>query len=158
MNKQESRTLISPAIEEKDLNYYMRMIRGDFEQLEESSALKVGGSASRKNVVVLFRSSRFGRGDSEIGETLMKHFLQAIIRSRSKPKAMIFSNEAVYIPVEGSKFFDIITAVAEQGVQILFCNESVEYYGLASKIKIGKLVDMDEICDNIFNAWKVITI
>jgi hypothetical protein len=141
---------------EKDLNYYLRMIRGDFAELEEEQVLKKAGGPSPKNIVILIGSKTLGSGDEKVGARLLRHFLQALVHNRVKPRSLILLNEAVMLATAESGVLNDLTILEEQGIRILICVVSADEYGIEDEIKVGSIADMDAICDHLLNAWKVI--
>ncbi len=45
--------MFPPTFAEKDLSYYLRMMKGDFGEMEEVQASRLRGPTSVKNIVVL---------------------------------------------------------------------------------------------------------
>jgi hypothetical protein len=149
---------LPPTFAEKDLNYYLRMIRGDFSELEETQTVKVGGPSSQKNVVILLTSCTVGTGNEELGKRLLRHFLQSLINQKIKPKALILMNSAVNLACEGSEVLAKLTVLEEQGIRIMVCAVSADELVPGDDLRVGFLADMDAICDNLLSAWKVITL
>ncbi|MHB2015567.1 MAG: DsrE family protein [Candidatus Xenobia bacterium] len=150
-------TSVPPTFAEKDLNYYLRQIRGDFAELEETQAVKVGGPSSQKNIVILLSSNHLG-SNQELGRKLMRHFIAAICTNRVKPRAIILTNEAIHLALETSEVVGKLTALEEQGTRIMVCVTSADEYGVADKLKVGCIADMDAIADHLLQAWKVISL
>ncbi len=146
-----------PTFAEKDLNYYLRQIRGDFAELEETQALKVSGPSSQKNIVILISSNAIGSGNPELGKRIMRHFISAICTNRVKPRAIILTNEAVHLALEGSDVLPKLTSLEEQGTRIMVCVTSTDEYGVSDKLKVGYIADWDAIADHLLQAWKVIS-
>lgn len=149
---------IPPSFAEKDLNYYLRMIRGDFAELEEGQPAEVISSSKRKNIVLFIGSTRLGSGNPELGERLMKFFLKALLHHRVKPRAIVLVNEAVKLSVEGSPVLDDLIVLSEQGVQVLVCVLSADELKLEDQVAVGSVADMDKICELLLTAWKVVTL
>lgn len=149
-----------PTFAEKDLNYYLRMIRGDFAELEEHEPqmARVGGAPSQKNIVVLVRSKAMGVGNEVLGQRLMRHFFQSMISNRIKPRAIILMNAAVSLAVDDGDILHKLIVLEEQGIKIMVCVISVDEYGIEKDLKVGSVADMDAICEHLLSAWKVITL
>src|SRR5690348_14762584 len=96
-------TSVPPTFAEKDLNYYLRMIRGDFAELEETQTVKVQGPSAQKNIIILLSSDSIGQGPEELGKQLLVRFLGAITSNRIKPRAIILTNTAARLATEGSE-------------------------------------------------------
>lgn len=147
-----------PTFQEKDLNYYLRMIRGEYSEFEEVSPQKMKGPSQVKNIVLLISSESLGRGGDQLGKKLMYLFLQALINGSTKPRAIILLNSAVSMAVGKSEFYDKLLILEEQGSQIMVCLSSADEKELNDKINVGALTGMDEICETIMTAWKVISL
>ncbi|MCA9793125.1 MAG: DsrE family protein [Candidatus Eremiobacteraeota bacterium] len=149
---------VPPSFAEKDLNYYLRMIRGDFAELEEGQPAKAMSSSKQKNIVLLLGSTALGSGNQELGERLLKFFIKALIHNRVKPRAVILVNEAVHLATDESAVLDDLVVLTEQGVRVMVCVLSADEYGIEDGIKVGCIADMDNICDFLLTAWKVIAL
>ncbi len=148
-------TSTPPTFAEKDLDYYLRMIRGDFAELEETHAARVAPGQSQKNIVILLDKPGLGSTDV-LGARLLRHFLKALVHNRVKPRAVILVHEAARLALEGSASLQELTILEEQGVRILVCVVSADEFGISDSLKVGFIADMDNICDHLLNAWKVI--
>lgn len=149
---------ISPTFTEKDLSYYLRTLKNDFSEMAEVQTLKLTPSASHKNIVVLLTGNSIGWGDEKLGAILMEKFMAALAQSKIKPKAVILINNAVCLASTDSPCVGQLTALIEQEVSILICDVSAKAKKLEDKIRIGNMVSMNVICDNLLAAWKVITL
>ena len=151
---------LPPTFAEKDLDYYLRMIRGDFAELEElqPQRQRVGGAPSQKNIVILLGSAGLGVGSEELGRRLLKHFLQAVISQRIKPRSIILIHSAVRLAAEESDIAQRLIVLEEQGIKVLTCVLSVDELGIEEQLKVGSVADMDVICEHLLSAWKVISL
>ncbi|HEY4001874.1 MAG TPA: DsrE family protein, partial [Candidatus Xenobia bacterium] len=97
-------------------------------------------------------------GNVDLGRKLMRHFISAITTNRVKPRAIILTNEAIHLALEGSEVLAKLTALEEQGTRIMVCVTSADEYGVSDKLKVGFIADMDSIADHLLQAWKVISL
>lgn len=142
---------------EKDLSYYLRQARGDLSELAEVKTLKTTPGTSHKNIVILIASEYMGEPNS-LGKKLLELFLGALVNHRIKPKAIILINQAVKLTCHSCPALANLTLLSEQEIDILVCDESVKELKADKTVKIGRLADMNIICDNLLTAWKVITL
>ena len=147
-----------PTFVEKDLNYYLRMIRGDFSEVEEAHPMKIQNPSSPKNIVILLTSEYLGTGDEKIGKRLLKAFFQSLVNNQIIPRAVILMNSAVKLALNESEVFKFLNILEEKTVKVLLCALSVDEYQLEEKIKVGVLADMDSILEHLLGAWKVIAL
>lgn len=140
---------------EKDLNLYLKMIRGDYAELEEQK-LKFTGPPLKDSVIVI-TSESLGDGSEHLGKILMKFFLKSLITSAVKPKALVFMNSGIHLVTEESEVIGNLTVLQEQGLKVLVCGTSVDYHQVEEKVKVGQVVSMLAICTELLDATKVIT-
>lgn len=151
-------TRIPPTFKEQDLNYYLRMIRGDYSTMEDMKPQSMTGPSQVKNLVLVFTADSIGHGSELLGKKLMLHFLQSIINGNHKPKAIILLNSAVRMASGRNDTIGRLTVLEEQGSKIMVCISSAEEYEIADNINIGFVASMDEICESLMTALKVITL
>ncbi len=146
---------VPPTFAEKDLDYYLRMIRGDFAELEETHAVRASPGPSQKNIVILLDRPSLGPSDV-LGARLLRHFMKALVHNRVKPRAVILLHQAARLALAESEVVQELSILEEQGVRILVCVVSADEFGISDQLKVGFIADMDNICDHLLNAWKVI--
>ena len=149
---------LPPSFAEKDLSHYLRMIRGDFAELEEGLPERLPTSSKQKNIVIFLGSKALGRGNEELGLKLTKLFLAALANGPTKPRAIILVNDAVELSIEGSPVISELTVLSEQGVQVFSCLSSLDEIQAEEKISVGSQADMAKICEVLLTAWKVVSL
>lgn len=149
---------VPPSFAEKDLNYYLRMIRGDFAELEEGLPERIPTSSKQKNIVIFLGSKALGRGNDGLGLKLTKLFLKALGQGATMPRAIVLINDAVELSIEGSPVIYELTVLSEQGVEVMSCLSSLDEIKAEEKIAVGFQVDMAKICEVLLTAWKVISL
>ena len=110
----------------------------------------------RGNTVVAIDTAAMGRGDEELGKTLMKGFIYALSQLEELPKTIIFYNGGASIPVEGSVSVEDLKSMEAQGVEILTCGTCLNFYGLTERLAVGQVTNMYTIVDKLSGAAKVI--
>lgn len=108
--------------------------------------------------VIVINSDTLGRGDVEVGKTLLGTFLRKVLASLDKPDAIIFYNSGVKLVTRDSYFRDILEGIETSGVELLACGTCV--YSVCGKrsLAVGRITNMEEIADILLNAKKVITL
>ena len=109
-----------------------------------------------RNTVVAISSAAMGRGDDELGRTLMKGFLYALSQLEKLPEKILFYNGGVTWTTEGSDSLEDLKTMEEQGVEILSCGTCLNFYGLTDKLKVGNVTNMYDIVESMAKADKVI--
>ena len=110
----------------------------------------------RGNTVVAIDSATMGRGDDELGKTLMKGFIYALSQLEELPKTIIFYNGGASIPIEGSVSVEDLKSMEAQGVEIMTCGTCLNFYGLTENLAVGQIANMYSIVEKLSGAAKVI--
>lgn len=137
------------AVEEKDNLFYIHIHK-------EKKAQSPLPKQSRD--VVFITTDRLGTGDQQLGEILMKAFLNTLWDAEPKPAKILFLNDAVRLTTEGSEVLDSLKLLGEAGVEIFSCGTCLEYYQLKDKLKVGQITNMYDTVDSLLSAGKVIKI
>ncbi|MDD3853961.1 MAG: sulfurtransferase-like selenium metabolism protein YedF [Syntrophomonadaceae bacterium] len=138
------------AVEEKGGEFHISMSR-------DESLMDVDISMHRE-VAVLITSRWFGQGEEELGKVLMKSFLYTLSEMTGQLSHIVFMNSAVFLTTEGSEVKEILTAIAEDGVEILSCGTCLDFYNLKDKLAVGEITNMFTAMDIIAGASRNITI
>lgn len=110
----------------------------------------------KKTIIV---SSEFlGRGDDELGRSLMGSFLRKLCMADNLPKDIIFYNAGVKLLAEGSPVLDAIDMLAQKGVNITACGTCVSYYKLSKLIDPVQVGDMAGIIAELMGSNCVVTV
>lgn len=110
-----------------------------------------------KNVIIINGDS-LGRGDQEVGHTLLGTFLRKLLARPDKPDAIIFYNSAVRLVTKESYFLDILSELEDLGVELLACGTCVYKVCGPKSLRVGRITNMEEIADIAMDAQKVITL
>lgn len=110
----------------------------------------------RGNLVVAVDTDVMGRGNEDLGRTLMKGFLFAVSQLPELPKTILFYNGGAKLTVEGSDSLEDLKKMEAQGVEILTCGTCLNFYGLAEKLGVGSVTNMYAIVEKLAGAGKVI--
>ena len=108
--------------------------------------------------VIIINCDTLGKGDTEVGYTLLGTFLRKVLASMNKPDVMIFYNSGVKLVIKGSYFIDILDGLETAGVELLACGTCVYKACKNSSLAVGRITNMEEITDIVLNAEKVITL
>lgn len=104
------------------------------------------------DVLVVLNSSRFGQGNPQLGEKLMKAFLEALKGSEERPRAILLYNAAVVLATDQSPVCPLLQSLEEDGIEILVNEDSLTFYGLGSVRKVGEPVSMEDMTARMLGA------
>lgn len=108
------------------------------------------------SVALFITSNKFGEGDGELGQALMKAFINILDEVSPRPETIIFANSGVHLAVEGSSVLEALRELEGKGVRILSCGTCLQHYGLKEKLGCGTVSNMYSIAETLFGSSKVI--
>lgn len=129
-------------------------INKDFENIDMETI--VDEITSAYDSVVLVSSNKFGEGDSDLGDILIKGYFYALSEMDTFPKSIIFLNSGVLLTADDSKILKDLKVMESKGVEILSCGTCVDFYGLKNKLAVGGLSNMYTIVELMNNCKKLI--
>jgi selenium metabolism protein YedF len=138
--------------QEIDGIYYIKISKGQG-QIEPAAAQGV-----KDDTIYLITQKTLGHGSSELGGVLIKSFFFALLEKEPLPQTLLFVNSGVHLTTENSPVIEHLTALQEQGVQILSCGTCLDYYELKDKLLVGGITNMYTIIEEMSAAAKVITL
>lgn len=110
------------------------------------------------STVVIINSDTLGRGNEEVGQTLLGTFLRKLLASMQPPDAIVFYNSGVKLLTRGSYFIDVLEALEQKGVDLLACGTCVYRVCEQKSLLVGRISNMDEISEILLKAQKTITL
>ncbi|MGL4533886.1 MAG: sulfurtransferase-like selenium metabolism protein YedF [Fusobacteriaceae bacterium] len=111
---------------------------------------------AEENIVIVIDSDEMGKGDIELGKTLMKGFLYTLTEIEKLPKTIIFYNSGVLLGTETAETWEDIKNLSDKGVEILFCGACTNFYEITDRVRIGEITNMYNIVNKQLRASKVI--
>ena len=146
-------------VKEKGGNFHITIKKGNSPEKGkvEGEVSRAGEQGSKKQIVFLIASDQVGRGNEELGRTLMRSFLHTLTETSPKPETVIFMNSGVKLAVEGSPVLESLDKLGRAGVNLLVCGTCLNYFEVKDMLKVGKVSNMYEIVDQMMGAGKVIT-
>jgi len=108
-------------------------------------------------LLLLVKSSELGEGEPDLGEKLMKSFLEMILESGNLPAKVIFFNSGIFLTTTGSQVTNILSEYEKHGSEILSCGTCLDYYDRKNKLIIGKPTNMKDTVQAILSFKKILT-
>jgi selenium metabolism protein YedF len=138
-------------VREDGSNYYVTISKKTAS--EEETGAKTGN-----DVVVLINSNRFGEGDAEFGEALMRNFIFALTETEPIPGTLIFVNQGIFFACKDSLALESLQKLQAGGCKILSCGACLDYYEQKERLAIGGVTNMYDIAQLLVNAGHVIKV
>ncbi len=108
--------------------------------------------------VIFVGSDRFGEGNDQLGEVLMKGFFYTLTETEPYPKAILFVNGGIKMTIESSAVLEHLRTLEMLGVQILSCGTCLDYYKVKEQLAVGGVTNMYTIVEQLYSAKNVIRI
>ena len=110
------------------------------------------------SIVLLLSSNLFGQGDNNAGNLLMKEFSHTLSQMAEIINTVILINSAVFLATEGSEMAPFFKIMEEQGVEILYSDSCLSFYGLRGRLRVGSNASMYTISNRFLQAGWVISL
>jgi selenium metabolism protein YedF len=110
-----------------------------------------------KGPVVVIGGDTMGRGDEALGRILVKSFIYSLTVLEPQPECIIFFNSGVLLPTGDSAAADLKT-LESHGAEILACGACCNHFGVADKLRAGRITDMSTIMERMAKAERLINI
>lgn len=107
--------------------------------------------------VILVSSDQLGKGEKELGETVLETFFTLLKQREDLPKAIFCMNTGVFVLTEDSYVSVHLKELEEKGVEVLACKTCVDYYDVESKLIAGKISGMPHFIE-LAAEYEVLTI
>ncbi len=112
----------------------------------------------KEDTVLMIGSKTLGKGDSALGDLLMKSYIYSLTELDDLPSTLIFFNEGAFLTNYGSPILADLKTLQEKEVTILTCGTCVDFYELEEKVAIGDVTNMFTISEIQMKADKVVTL
>ena len=116
----------------------------------------VTGTAKPGPTVIFIASDEMGRGDTKLGQILMKNFIFTLIESDTSPDAIYFVNNGVKLTVGGSDVIEPLSELANRGVDIASCGLCLEFFNVKETLAVGRISNMLELVNALEGAGNII--
>jgi selenium metabolism protein YedF len=122
----------------------------------ESYCTPSPASQSDLGRVYVISSDEMGSGPRELGEILIKAFVNTIKEVQPLPSKIIFYNSGILLTAEGSPLVDSLAELEAAGVEILVCGTCVNYFKKQDLVRVGTISNMFAIMEALSKAASVI--
>lgn len=106
--------------------------------------------------VIMIKSNRLGEGAEELGEILIRGFINTLPDIESKPDKIIFLNSGIFLSLKDSSVLESLKKLESYGIEILVCGTCLDYYNKKDQLGAGHISNMYDILESITKASKVI--
>ena len=126
------------------------------QELSQPATQSKSTDTVNENIVFFITSNEFGQGQQELGQLLMKSFINTINEANMLPTTMIFVNSGIFLTTEGSPVLPALQEIEKKGVQIINCGTCLDFYKRKESLKVGIISNMYTITETLMKATRVI--
>ncbi|MBE0661704.1 MAG: sulfurtransferase-like selenium metabolism protein YedF [Bacteroidales bacterium] len=106
--------------------------------------------------VIAIQKNKLGQGNDELGELLIKGFINTLPEIDNRPKSLVFMNSGIFLALKDSLVIDSLLKLEKEGVKILVCGTCLDYYKKKEELGVGIVSNMYDILNILSNAAKVL--
>jgi len=114
--------------------------------------------SEKKKIMLMIATDRMGRGDDDLGASLMTNFLKTLKEMGDELWRLVFVNNGVKLTTSDSEVLPDLRELEEAGIQILVCGTCLTHFDLLRKKQVGETTNMLDIVTAMQLADKVINI
>lgn len=122
---------------------------------EDVTACSCPGSDTR-DMVVYVTSEGMGRGDDELGRTLMAAFLDTLAQFKDEVSHVVFVNGGAKLTVSDSPVLEQIRQLEQLGAKVLVCGTCLNHFGIKDKLAVGSVSNMFAIIETLSKARRIV--
>lgn len=113
-------------------------------------------SSERYSYAIAFQSNAMGRGNDDLGQLLMKGFINTLPEIEHKPTSLLFLNAGIFLTLKDSPVIESLGRLESEGTRILVCGTCLDFYGKKTEIGVGIISNMYDILDTMSKSAKVL--
>ncbi len=105
---------------------------------------------------VAFLKNTLGTGDDELGNLLIKGFINTLPDIDNKPGTMVFLNSGIFLALQDSPVIESLRRLENEGVKILVCGTCLDFYRKKEHLGAGIVSNMYDILSLLSTTSKVL--
>jgi len=146
---------------EEDGGFRLEMSRGEDTAGAPAPAAEptVGRAGAQAGPLVLVvTADKMGRGNTELGQILVRGFFHTLGEVEPLPQTIIFFNTGVKLACQGSPVLGDLQALEAEGIEILVCGTCLNYFELTDELAAGQVSNMYDIAETMLGAGKMVNL
>jgi len=112
--------------------------------------------AGTTNYMITIKQNTLGRGNDDLGQLLIKGFINTLPDIDHKPHTIAFLNAGIFLTLRDSPVMEALKKLEEAGVKILVCGTCLDFYQCKESLAVGVISNMYDILDAMTKAGKVL--
>ncbi|MBD3344039.1 MAG: sulfurtransferase-like selenium metabolism protein YedF [Chitinivibrionales bacterium] len=108
------------------------------------------------NHVICITGQRMGIGAEELGDILIRAFINSLKEVSPLPRCLIFYNSGINHVLSDSPVLQSIRELESLGVEVIVCGTCAKFYDQTDYVAVGTISNMYDIIEQLTSASKVI--
>jgi selenium metabolism protein YedF len=151
----------NPVAEQKEGQYLIEATKpAEFSQKAEGNpeayCTVPQNSGPAAGYVVVARSCRMGEGDEDLGNLLVRGYLNALRGMDNLPTHIIMYNGGVKLALKNTDTAEALGELEDKGVNIIVCGTCVDFYKIKESIGVGRISNMYQIATTLAGAGHIV--
>ena len=142
-------------VEQKEEDFYIEIVKNEG---DTGSVILEPQCGELKDRVVLFTKDKMGHGNDKLGRILIKGYIYTLTELDEKPKTLLFLNSGVLLTTGDAETISDLKKLEDLGVKIFSCGTCLDYYHVKDDLKVGEIVNMYVIANELNDAENTITL
>lgn len=109
------------------------------------------------DLLLILKSNVLGDGEPDLGEKLLKAWLEQLLESETVPAKIACLNSGIFLTTAGSPVEDILKQFENKGSKIYSCGTCLSYYGRTDKLVIGESTNMKDTVNSMLTFKKILS-
>lgn len=106
--------------------------------------------------MVYISSSTMGEGSEELGEMLLKAFINTLDTLDPLPAQVVFINGGIRFTTEPGPAVDVLKRLEQKGTEILSCGTCLNFFAKENDLLVGRVTNMYDILQLLARSPRVI--
>lgn len=129
---------------------------GNIENLSNEEEYCPLPSQTKSSHIIAVTSDKMGHGDDNLGDILIKGFINTIKEVEPLPEKIVFYNSGIILTLDNSPVIDSLRELEESGIKILVCGTCADFYEVKDRVSVGIVSNMYDILETLSHASKVV--
>lgn len=112
---------------------------------------------TNETYVVQLISDKMGRGDDNLGDILMRAFINSLGEQEKLPSHIVMYNSAVKLATYASEVSPALRTLENLGVKVVVCGTCADFFALKEDLAVGEISNMYTITEILANTGHVVT-
>jgi selenium metabolism protein YedF len=125
-------------------------------QSEPEPEITCSTAKPQKSPVICFKGDKMGTGDNELGEVLIRSFINIIEEITPLPQSIIFYNSGVFLALKNSPVVESLKKLEQKGIPILVCGTCLNHFKQKENLGAGIVSNMYDIAATMAKASSLI--